>query len=29
VVTDYPARLMAFLRRRPSHLSALIPARAA
>ena len=29
VVADYPARLMTFLRRRPSHLSALIPARAA
>ena len=29
VVADYPARLMTFLRRRPSHLSTLIPARAA
>lgn len=29
VVADYPARLIAFLQRRPSHLSTLIPARAA
>jgi len=29
VVADYPARLMAFLLRRPSHLATLIPARAA
>jgi glutathione S-transferase len=29
VVADYPARLMAFLLRRPSHLASLIPARAA
>jgi len=29
VIADYPARLMAFLLRRPSHLATLIPARAA
>jgi hypothetical protein len=29
VVADYPARLIAFLLRRPSHLATLIPARAA
>jgi glutathione S-transferase len=29
VVADYPARLMAFLLRRPSHLASLIPPRAA
>jgi glutathione S-transferase len=29
VVADYPAGLMAFLLRRPSHLASLIPARAA
>jgi glutathione S-transferase len=29
VVADYPARLQAFLQRRPSHLATLVPARAA